>query len=43
MKLRAPVFLGLREDKSPEECTFEEAGVDSARGKVPARSWGPKT
>ena len=38
MKLRAPVFLGLREDKSPEECTFEEAGVDSARGKVPARS-----
>jgi bifunctional non-homologous end joining protein LigD len=22
LKLRAPVFLGLREDKSPEECTF---------------------
>ena len=26
-KLRAPVFLGLREDKAPEECTLEEAGV----------------
>ena len=25
MKLRAPVFMGLREDKSPEECRFEEA------------------
>ena len=23
-KLRAPVFLGLREDKPPEECTFEQ-------------------
>ena len=23
MKLRAPVFLGLREDKDPKECTFE--------------------
>ena len=23
-KLRAPVFLGLREDKDPKECTFEE-------------------
>jgi bifunctional non-homologous end joining protein LigD len=22
MKLRAPVFLGLREDKDPKECTF---------------------
>jgi len=22
LKLRAPVFLGLREDKNPEECTF---------------------
>ena len=22
-KLRAPVFLGLREDKDPKECTFE--------------------
>jgi len=22
LKLRAPVFMGLREDKSPEECTF---------------------
>jgi bifunctional non-homologous end joining protein LigD len=26
-KLRAPVFLGLREDKSPEECTLEDSGV----------------
>jgi bifunctional non-homologous end joining protein LigD len=25
VKLRAPVFLGLREDKDPRECTFEEA------------------
>jgi bifunctional non-homologous end joining protein LigD len=24
VKLRAPVFLGLREDKRPEECTFED-------------------
>jgi len=24
MKLRAPVFLGLREDKDPRECTFAE-------------------
>jgi bifunctional non-homologous end joining protein LigD len=24
MKLRAPVFMGLREDKSPKECTFAE-------------------
>ena len=26
LKLRAPVFLGLREDKDPEDCTFEQAG-----------------
>ena len=25
LKLRAPVFLGLREDKNPEECTLEQA------------------
>jgi bifunctional non-homologous end joining protein LigD len=25
MKLRAPVFMGLREDKSPKECRLEEA------------------
>jgi len=25
LKLRAPVFLGLREDKDPEECTFQQA------------------
>ena len=29
LKLRAPVFLGLREDKSPKECTFEEEAVGS--------------
>jgi bifunctional non-homologous end joining protein LigD len=23
MKLRAPVFMGLRDDKNPEDCTFE--------------------
>ena len=23
-KLRAPVFLGLRDDKAPEECLLEE-------------------
>jgi len=27
LKLRAPVFLGLREDKNPEECTFTEQGA----------------
>jgi bifunctional non-homologous end joining protein LigD len=27
MKLRAPVFLGLREDKEPKECTFGHQGV----------------
>ena len=26
-KLRAPVFLGLRDDKSPKECTFEQSGL----------------
>ena len=26
MKLRAPVFLALREDKDPKECTFAEQG-----------------
>jgi ATP-dependent DNA ligase len=25
MKLRAPVFMGLRTDKSPKECRLEEA------------------
>ncbi|HXM62732.1 MAG TPA: non-homologous end-joining DNA ligase [Terriglobales bacterium] len=30
MKLRAPVFLGLREDKDPKECTFaEQSGIES--------------
>ena len=27
VKLRAPVFLGLREDKNPKECTFEEQAL----------------
>ena len=27
LKLRAPVFLGLREDKNPEDCTFKEQGA----------------
>jgi bifunctional non-homologous end joining protein LigD len=26
-KLRAPVFLGMRSDKSPEECLLDEAGI----------------
>ena len=30
-KLRAPVFLGLRDDKSPEECTFEQNGLGIPR------------
>jgi len=25
LKLRAPVFIGVRDDKSPEDCTFEQA------------------
>ena len=24
LKLRAPVFLGLREDKDPKECVFDQ-------------------
>jgi ATP-dependent DNA ligase len=24
MKLRAPVFLGLRDDKGPKECAFDQ-------------------
>jgi bifunctional non-homologous end joining protein LigD len=27
VKLRAPVFMGLRQDKSPKECTFEETTI----------------
>jgi len=26
LKLRAPVFMGIREDKRPEECTLEQQG-----------------
>ena len=29
MKLRAPVFLGLREDKDPKECTFAEQTAEN--------------
>ena len=34
-KLRAPVFLGLRDDKDPKECTFEQADAKIA-GKLAA-------
>jgi bifunctional non-homologous end joining protein LigD len=27
LKLRAPVFLGLREDKDPKECTFQDQAL----------------
>jgi bifunctional non-homologous end joining protein LigD len=27
-KLRAPVFMGLRDDKNPRECTFESQGAE---------------
>ncbi len=29
-KLRAPVFLGLRDDKDPRECRFDQSGAQSA-------------
>ncbi len=32
MKLRAPVFMGLRPDKSPEECRLEDAVPSSTLG-----------
>jgi bifunctional non-homologous end joining protein LigD len=31
LKLRAPVFLGLRDDKDPAECTFEDQRVGTIR------------
>ena len=37
MKLRAPVFLGLRFDKDPKECVLEEA-VPSAAPKAKSKS-----
>jgi len=44
-RLRAPVFLGLRDDRDPRECVFEEpaAGLAAAgslrrEGAVPART-----
>jgi bifunctional non-homologous end joining protein LigD len=30
-KLRAPVFLGLRDDKDPKECTMEQVPAESKR------------
>ena len=30
-KLRAPVFLGLRDDKSPKECLWEESGASQTQ------------
>jgi bifunctional non-homologous end joining protein LigD len=30
-KLRAPVFLGLREDKEPKECTLDQAAPEAAK------------
>ena len=32
LKLRAPVFLGLREDKNPEDCTFKEQTAEKVEG-----------
>jgi bifunctional non-homologous end joining protein LigD len=33
LKLRAPVFMGLRDDKDPKECTLEQAvGVTGSEG-----------
>lgn len=37
LKLRAPVFLGLREDKNPEDCTFNGQVVGEAVGSGPGR------
>lgn len=34
VKLRAPVFLGMRADKDPKECTFQQQGV----GVMPGNS-----
>jgi len=31
LKLRAPVFLGLRDDKAPKDCTFEDQQVGTIR------------
>jgi ATP-dependent DNA ligase len=31
MKMRAPVFLGLRFDKDPKECRLEEAVPSTVR------------
>jgi ATP-dependent DNA ligase len=33
VKLRAPVFLGIRGDKDPKECTFEQQGVGTLAGR----------
>jgi bifunctional non-homologous end joining protein LigD len=31
LKLRAPVFLGLRDDKAPKDCTFEDQQVGTIK------------
>jgi bifunctional non-homologous end joining protein LigD len=31
-KLRAPVFLGLRDDKNPKECLLDESAINSGPG-----------
>jgi bifunctional non-homologous end joining protein LigD len=36
-RLRQPIFLGLRDDKKAEECTFERAGKASELVKTPKR------
>jgi len=42
--LRAPVFLGIRKDRTPEECTFSAARPEHARveASVPTRNSAPK-
>jgi bifunctional non-homologous end joining protein LigD len=32
-KLRAPVFLGLRDDKSPQECTLTGSGAENVQAE----------
>ena len=31
LKLRAPVFMGLRDDKDPKECTFADQQIGAIR------------
>jgi len=37
LKLRAPVFLGLRDDKDPKECTFEDQQIGTIRSSIENR------